>query len=76
MGISNDKALQHKGLGSALIKEAEHLALDVFDRRKMVVISGLGVKQYYSKYHKYRKEGLYGKKPYLGKINPIPIYLY
>ena len=62
LGISNDKALQHKGLGSALIKEAEHLALDVFDRRKMVVISGLGVKQYYSKYHKYRKEG-----PYMAK---------
>lgn len=62
LGISNNKAVQHKGLGSALIKEAEHLALDVFGRRKMVVISGLGVKQYYSKYHEYRKEG-----PYMAK---------
>jgi len=62
LGISKDEAVQHRGLGSALIKEAEHLALNVFDRKKMVVISGLGVKQYYSKYHKYHKEG-----PYMAK---------
>ena len=52
---------QHKGLGKGLLAEAEKIAREEFDKKEMIVISGLGVKQYYQKlgYHK--------KGPYMAK---------
>jgi elongator complex protein 3 len=52
---------QHKGLGKGLVAEAEKIAREEFDKKEMVIISGLGVKQYYQKlgYHK--------KGPYMAK---------
>lgn len=38
---------QHKGFGKMLINEAESIALDEFDKNKILVISGVGVREYY-----------------------------
>jgi elongator complex protein 3 len=40
-------ALQHRGFGKALLGKAEEIALESFGSKKLVVISGLGVKPYY-----------------------------
>jgi len=38
---------QHKGLGRKLMMEAERVALEDFDRKKILVISGVGAREYY-----------------------------
>lgn len=48
---------QHIGVGKALMREAERIAKAV-GKRKMVVISGVGVREYYKKLG-YKKEGVY-----------------
>ena len=40
-------AVQHKGLGKALLKEAERIANEEFQVQRMVVLSGIGAKEYY-----------------------------
>ena len=44
-GLVNN--LQHKGLGKALLREAERIAGDEFQAQQMIVLSGTGAKQYY-----------------------------
>ena len=39
--------VQHKGLGKQLLQEAEKISKEEFDCKKLLVISGIGVKQYY-----------------------------
>ncbi len=41
-----EQALQHKGFGKSLLRKAEEISFD-FDAKKLLVISGLGVKPYY-----------------------------
>jgi elongator complex protein 3 len=41
------QAAQHKGLGKALLHEAERLARDEFQARRLVILSGTGAKEYY-----------------------------
>ncbi len=53
--------MQHKGFGSMLLAKAESIAKD-HGYKKMVVISGIGVKKYYSSLS-YHKDG-----PYMSKI--------
>lgn len=53
---------QHKGYGSHLLKEAERIAAEEYDCKKMIVISALGTKQYYAKFG-YGHEG-----PYVSRI--------
>jgi len=43
----NPAAAQHKGLGKALLTEAERIALEEFQAQQMVVLSGTGAKEYY-----------------------------
>ncbi len=43
------KAVQHKGLGKKMIKEAEKIAKKEFNKNKMLIISGIGVRPYYRK---------------------------
>ncbi len=43
------KAPQHKGLGKKLMKEAEKIAKQEFNLKKITVISGIGVRNYYRK---------------------------
>lgn len=45
---------QHRGYGSLLLREAERIALEEFDKHKMLIISGIGVREYYRK-RGYRK---------------------
>ncbi len=40
-------AVQHKGLGKALLAEAEKVAREEFQAQQMVVLSGVGAKEYY-----------------------------
>lgn len=49
--------VQHKGIGKALIEKAEIIA-EIYYKTKMVVISGIGAKEYFKKLG-YRKEGPY-----------------
>lgn len=54
-------ALQHRSFGSKLLSEAERIAVEELDAKKIVVISGIGVRKYYYR-HGYVKEGPYVSK--------------
>jgi elongator complex protein 3 len=53
------RAAQHKGLGKALLREAERIARDEFQAECLVVLSGTGAKEYYRTEFGYRPEGDY-----------------
>ncbi len=62
IGEKTDLGVQHKGFGRRLLEEAEKIAREKFDSKKMLVISGVGVRGYYRKFG-YEKEGVYmGKR--------------
>ena len=41
--------IQHLGLGKKLINEAEKISKEEFDVNKLLIISGVGTREYYSK---------------------------
>jgi len=49
---------QHRGWGERLIKEAERISREEFDARKVVVLSGIGTRNYYRRFG-YEREGPY-----------------
>ena len=53
--------IQHAGIGTALLREAESVAKEEFDCSKMLVISAVGVRGYYAKFG-YNIDG-----PYMAK---------
>ncbi len=53
--------VQHHGLGTRLLEEAERIAYEEFDKKKMIIISGVGVRPYYYRYG-YHPEGPYVAK--------------
>lgn len=53
---------QHRGYGEQLLKKAEEIALNEFDKRKIVVISAVGTREYYRNFG-YTQDG-----PYVSKI--------
>jgi len=53
---------QHRGYGKQLLQNAEKIAKEEYDAKKIVVISGVGVKNYYFK-QGYKRDG-----PYVSKI--------
>jgi elongator complex protein 3 len=53
--------VQHRGIGSRLLMEAESIARDKFDMKRMAIISGIGARDYYRK-RGYRLEGGYMTK--------------
>ncbi len=55
-------ALQHKGFGKRLFGEAEKLAVETFDCKKLAVIAGLGVREYYRKQFGCRNDGVFVSK--------------
>jgi elongator complex protein 3 len=57
--VSNE--LQHKGYGKSLLEEASKISKEEFDKKKMVVIAGTGVKQYFL------NQGFYYDGPYVSK---------
>jgi len=52
-------AAQHKGLGKALLLEAERIAADEFKAPQMKILSGIGAREYYRSEFGYRLEGYY-----------------
>ena len=50
VGNRIEGAFQHKGYGSSLLSEAERVAVEEYDRKKMLVISALGTKAYYARF--------------------------
>lgn len=61
VGERLEGAWQHKGLGLRLMLEAERLSLEKFDRKKILVLSGLGAKPYYRNLG-YSHDGVYMSK--------------
>ncbi len=61
VGIKDEDGWQHQGYGCLLLKEAEKIALEEYDAKKILILSALGVKRYYAK-HGYRKDRLYVSK--------------
>jgi len=61
VGKHKAKAWQHKGYGEALLAEAERITREEYNRRKVVVISALGTKQYYMRFG-YQYDGPYMSK--------------
>lgn len=55
------KAWQHKGYGSILLSEAEGISKEDYDVKKVLVISGLGTKEYYMRFG-YQYDGPYMSK--------------
>ncbi len=55
--IGEEGMVQHKGWGRKLMEKAEEIAREQ-GKRKMVVISGVGVREYYRKLG-YQREGMY-----------------
>jgi elongator complex protein 3 len=50
------------GYGEDLLAEAEKIALENYDKNKLLIISGVGARNYYRKFG-YEREG-----PYMSKI--------
>ncbi len=61
IGKKSKEAIQHRGYGKELVKEAEKICLEEFDKKKISVLSGVGVKQYYRKIG-FVDEGIYLSK--------------
>ena len=59
LSAQRPEAAQHKGLGRALLLEAERIALEEFNAGRMAVLSGTGAKEYYRAGFGYRPEGDY-----------------
>ena len=55
--IGSKGKVQHKGIGKALLQRAEETAMTYY-KRKLVVISGVGAREYFRKLG-YKKEGAY-----------------
>lgn len=64
VGDDTSNAWQHSGWGEKLLREAERTAAEEYDLNKMVVMSALGTKKYYSSFG-YRKDGVYVSKELL-----------
>jgi len=61
IGMKKQNAWQHKGFGRKLLQEAEIIAKEEFGMKKIIVISGVGVREYYKKLG-YKIDGVYVSK--------------
>jgi elongator complex protein 3 len=62
IGKKEKGAVQHKGFGRKLMEEAEKIASEEYDAKKILVISGIGVREYYRAKLGYRNDGPYVSK--------------
>jgi elongator complex protein 3 len=51
-------AWQHRGYGAKLLEEAERISREEFDARKVIVLAGIGTRNYYRRFG-YEREGPY-----------------
>lgn len=66
LGERRLEGAQHKGLGKALLREAERIATNEFQASQMVVLSGVGAREYYRSefgYNSYRDYMVKSLKP-------------
>jgi elongator complex protein 3 len=61
LGMRDRSSAQHRGYGSMLMEEAERIASEEFNAKKMLVISAIGTREYYRRFG-YTLEGPYMKK--------------
>ena len=61
LGEREDELWQHRGYGEHLLKEAEKVSCEEYDKKEILVTSGIGVRNYY------RKFGYEQKGPYMAK---------
>ncbi len=61
VGEHFEELWQHRGIGTKLLEEAERITLEEFGLERILVISGVGVREYFRK-HGYDRVG-----PYMGK---------
>jgi elongator complex protein 3 len=59
--VPEEEEWQHRGYGRRLLMEAERIAREEFDAKKILVTSGIGVREYYYSLG-YRKDGPYVSK--------------
>ncbi|HLC73286.1 MAG TPA: tRNA uridine(34) 5-carboxymethylaminomethyl modification radical SAM/GNAT enzyme Elp3 [Candidatus Nanoarchaeia archaeon] len=59
---ASENELQHRGYGIKLMNEAEKIAKEEFDANKILVISGIGVKEYFKNKLNYKYDGVYMSK--------------
>jgi elongator complex protein 3 len=62
LGQKKEDIWQHMGYGEDLLNEAEKIASEDYDKNKLLIISGVGARNYYRKFG-YKREG-----PYMSKI--------
>ncbi|MCC6022350.1 MAG: tRNA uridine(34) 5-carboxymethylaminomethyl modification radical SAM/GNAT enzyme Elp3 [Desulfurococcaceae archaeon] len=55
---------QHLGVGAKLLKKAEEVAYSKYDKRKILILSGIGVREYYRKLGYWREKN----SPYMMKL--------
>ena len=60
--IGEKGEVQHRGLGKKLLKEAEKISLEEFNRKKVVVTSGIGARPYF------RELGYIRDGPYMSRV--------
>ena len=63
-------AAQHKDLGKALLHEAERLASDEFQARRIIILSGVGAREYYRTEFGYSLQGDYMVKDLFNRSQP------
>lgn len=61
VGERGETGFQHKGFGRMLLEEAEKIAKEELDSRKILILSGVGVRDYYFSMD-YRRDGPYVSK--------------
>ena len=59
---NRDLQLQHRGFGKLLMENAERIASEEFDSKKLAVISGIGVRDWFYEIG-YKLDGYYVSKP-------------
>lgn len=62
IGSQLEQGVQHRGFGSQLLAEAERICEEDFDCKNLFVLSGVGVKEYYRRYHGFKDHGVYLSK--------------
>jgi len=63
-----NKAAQHKGLGKALLWEAERIASDEFQSQEVIILSGTGAREYYRTEFGYNSQGDYMVKNLIPRV--------
>ncbi len=61
LGEREDELWQHRGYGEELLKKAEEISREEYDKKEILIISGIGARNYY------RKFGYERKGPYMAK---------